>query len=75
MPPELTGTAFDYMRMDLPCPECGKTNKQPISKLVANDSVRCTYCGLPINLSAKGTRASIAEFANKAKEIKKLRGR
>jgi len=72
MPSEITGTAFDFMRMDLPCPKCGKTNKKPISELVTNNTVTCGYCGETIDLSAKDTRASIAKFAEQAKEIKKL---
>ncbi len=70
MSSEITGTAFDFMRMDLPCPKCGKTNKEPISELVANDTAACRYCGETIDLNA--TRASIAKFAKEAKEIKKL---
>jgi len=72
MPSEMTGSAFDFIRMDLPCPKCGKTNKEPISELVANGTVTCRYCGKTIDLSAKDTRASIAKFAKEAKEVNKL---
>mgnify|MGYP001445131701 CR=1 FL=1 len=70
MPSELTGTAFDFMRMDLPCPKCGKINKEPIRELVANTA--CRYCGETIDFSREDTRASIAKFAKGAR-AKKLR--
>jgi hypothetical protein len=73
MSSEMTGTAFDFMRMDLLCPKCGKTNKEPISELVARDTVPCGFCGTAIDLNA--TRASITKFADEAKEIKKMEGR
>jgi len=69
---EITGTAFDFMRMDVPCPKCCKTNLEPIRELVANDTVPCRHCGEIIDLSAKDTRAGIVKFAEQAKEIKKL---
>jgi uncharacterized Zn finger protein len=72
MPSEITGSAFDFMRMNLSCPKCGKTNKEPINELVANDTATCRYCGETIDLSAKDTLASIAKFAKEAKEIIKL---
>ena len=72
MESELTGTAFDYMRMDVPCPQCGQRNKEPISKLVASNSVACRSCRVLIDLTAKDTRAGIAKFADEAKKIKGL---
>jgi hypothetical protein len=57
--------------MDLPCPKCLKTNKEPIRELVANHAVACRYCGEAIDLDA--TRASITKFANEAKEIEILK--
>jgi DNA-directed RNA polymerase subunit RPC12/RpoP len=73
MSSELTGSAFDFMRMDLLCPKCGKTNKEPIRELTANDTVACRYCGETIDLNAKATRASITKFAHEAKEIEILK--
>jgi ribosomal protein L37AE/L43A len=74
MPSEITGTAFDFLRMDLLCPKCGKTNKQRISELVTSDAAACAYCGETINLNAKDTRDRITKFAEEAIEIKKLKG-
>ncbi len=72
MSSEITGTAFDFVRMDLPCPKCGKTNQERISELVANDAATCSYCGEVIDLRAQDSRARIIKFAEQAKEIKKL---
>jgi transcription initiation factor TFIIIB Brf1 subunit/transcription initiation factor TFIIB len=72
MSSEITGSAFDFMVMDVLCPECSQTNKEPIRELVVNNSVPCRYCGAIIDLTAKDTRASIAKFAAEAKEIKRL---
>jgi hypothetical protein len=51
---QITGTAYDFMRMDLPCPECGKTNKEPICELVANDTAACRVLRLGHRPQCKG---------------------
>jgi len=75
MSAEMTGTVFDFIRMDLPCSKCGQTNKELIRELVTNSTITCGFCGAIIDLNAKDTRASITKFADEAKEVKKTNDR
>ena len=67
-----TGTYFDVVLIDVPCPKCLKHSKQPIAELVANDTAPCGYCGFIIDLTTEGWRTSLAEQAEKFKEIKPM---
>jgi hypothetical protein len=59
--------------MDLLCPKCGKTNKEPIRELVAKTPSPVGICGNVISLNAEATRARITKFADEAKEIEILK--
>ena len=69
----LTGTAFDFVLIEVPCTECGKNGKQALAELVANNMTACSYCGAVIDLTSEGWRTRLAEQSQKFKEIKKLR--
>ncbi len=66
----LTGTSFDFARMEIPCPECKKQSLEPVIELVVNDVIRCRYCGMAIDISSVDCRAKIVEFAEIHKKIK-----
>lgn len=67
MPSEMTGTAFNFVLKDVPCLNCGQTNKQPIKELFGKRTTTCAYCTKPVDL--KDVQASIAEFARDAQEV------
>lgn len=69
---ERTGSAFDFVRVELPCPECGKNDKQPIAELIANDTATCRYCGNVIDISTKDWRTRLAQQAEVLIKIKPL---
>lgn len=66
----LTGTAFDFIRIGIPCPQCGKENMEPLAELVVNDDVGCDYCGAVIDLRANGWPAKLRKLADEYKQIK-----
>lgn len=65
-----TGTAFDFARMEILCPQCKQKNLEPIAELVMNDTINCRFCGAIINL--KDRQSEIVQFAEEKKKIKKL---
>ncbi len=68
----LTGTSFDFARMEIYCPNCGKDSLEPIIELVMNDTVECRYCGNVIDISSDGARTEIAKFAEIQRQIKPI---
>jgi len=60
-----TGTAFDLVRLPIPCPECGKVIRKPFRQLVASDSLKCPSpdCGHCIDLTTKESRAYLRHFS------------
>lgn len=67
----MSGTAFNFARLEIPCPSCGHNDLQLIRELVANDTVDCRYCKAPIDLEQ--WRAVIDQAAEVYKQIKILR--
>ncbi len=65
-----TGSAFDFVRVELPCLKCGKNDKQPIAELVVNNTATCRYCGNVIDISTRDWRARFAEQAEILIKIK-----
>lgn len=66
----MAGTAFDFIRIDVPCPQCGKNNKEPLAELVVGDAVPCRFCGEIIDLTGEDWRVSLAKQAEEFKQIK-----
>jgi rubredoxin len=66
----LAGTAFDFVRIDVPCSKCGQNDKQRLAQLVASDTTTCDYCGAVISLTDHDWRTRLAEEAEKFKQIK-----
>ncbi len=66
----MAGSAFDFVRIDVPCPQCGKNDLQRLAELVASDTTTCRYCGATINLTSHDWRTRLAEEAKKFKQIK-----
>ena len=68
----LTGTSFDFARMEIYCPECGKESLEPVIELVVNDTVECRCCGKIIDISSDPARAEICRFAEIQQQIKPI---
>lgn len=68
-----TGTAFDSIRVGVPCPQCGKKDLQPLAELVANDATECQFCGFTIDLHAEGRHVELLQLADEYKQIKPAR--
>jgi hypothetical protein len=68
----LTGTAFDFIRVEVPCGKCGKAGLQPLAELAVNDNAECRYCGETIDLSDAVAKADIARLATEYQAISKL---
>ena len=58
------------VRLEVPCSECGETDLQRLSELVANNSFACGYCGASIDVSSKEWRALINETAESLSHIR-----
>lgn len=65
-----TGTAFDFIRIEVPCPQCGKQTLQPLAELAVNTDATCGYCGNRIDLSSKEWRDEIAQLSHDYQQIK-----
>jgi hypothetical protein len=68
-----TGTAFDFIHIEVPCPQCHEKSKQRLAELVANDTTTCPYCEAVIDLTSHDWRTRLAEEADKFKQIKNLK--
>jgi DNA-directed RNA polymerase subunit RPC12/RpoP len=69
-----TGTAFDFVRVEVFCAQCGKKGLEPLAELVANDTVACGYCGAVIDVTTEYWRSRLAEEAEGFKKIKPASG-
>lgn len=67
-----TGTAYDFIRVDILDPQCGKTGKYRLRELVENEVAICAYCSGAIDLSTKEWRSILVQLAEEFKQIKKL---
>ena len=65
-----TGTAFDFIRVEVPCSKCGKRSKQPLAELIVTDATDCSYCGSVIDIHSEGHQAELLRLAEIYKEIK-----
>ncbi len=68
----ITGTAFDFIRVGVHCPQCHKDSLQPLAELVANDDTACSYCGACINLLSHRRKAELLKLADEYKQIKPM---
>jgi len=69
----LTGTAFDFIRVDIACAQCSKKSPQPLAELIANDTTTCSYCGAVIDISDETSQSELLALADVYKEIKPTR--
>jgi len=69
----MPGTAYDFIRIPIPHPECGKTGLYRLRDAVENEVVICAYCGDAIDLSSEDWRSMLGQLAEEYKEIKILR--
>jgi transcription elongation factor Elf1 len=53
--------AFDA---PIPCPTCGRENIAKLALLKARDSIRCSCCGMAIDLTDPSTRAFVEELSD-----------
>jgi hypothetical protein len=62
----LTGTAFDWVRIPVPCanPQCQQSSLQPLRQLVASDHTTCRSCRTTIDLTVEPWRTLIAHSAD-----------
>jgi hypothetical protein len=65
-----TGTALDFIRVPVPCPQCGQHDLQLLAELLANDATTCRFCGHVIDLTAEDWPARLADEARQAIQIK-----
>ena len=63
----MTRTAFDFVRIEIPCLNCGKDSLHLIRKLITRHTVACSYCRATIDL--RDRRAFINEAAECLKKI------
>jgi predicted RNA-binding Zn-ribbon protein involved in translation (DUF1610 family) len=68
----LTRTAFDFIRVEVPCPQCGEKGLQPLAELEVNMDAVCPYCGTVIDLSSQRARAEIGQHSEEYKQIKRI---
>jgi hypothetical protein len=66
---ERTGTAFDFIRIEVPCPQCGKADLQILRKLVGASDTICSFCGGTIDLSSKEWQTLLYEAADNYRKI------
>ena len=67
---DLTGTAYDFIRIPVDHPECGKKSLHPLRELVDRDEVECQYCGGIVDISSEQWRGVIAKLSEEYKQIK-----
>ena len=65
-------SAFDFIRLPVPCPQCGQDHPQRLTELVASDNIACLSCGAPIDISSKEWRSFIDEAADLYKTIRRV---
>jgi len=62
-----TGTAFDFIRINVPCPDCVKKTKSKndprllLADLVAKTMIDCSRCGHSIDLKTPDWKLRIRE--------------
>jgi len=62
-------SAFDFIRLPVPCPHCGKESLQWLTDLVASDEVTCGFCQGTVEVGSKEWRSFIDEAAQLYKTI------
>lgn len=65
-----TRTAFDFIRVEILCPQCKKESLQPLAELEVSLDAICAYCGSVVDLSSHTWRAEISKLSQEYKEIK-----
>jgi DNA-directed RNA polymerase subunit RPC12/RpoP len=71
-----TGTAFDFIQINVPCSECGKKTKNkndprlPLADLVSKKATDCPRCGHSIDLTTTDWKLRISEATNLYSRVK-----
>ena len=65
----LTGTAFDFIRVEVTCSKCSKKSKHPLAELVVIDDIDCSFCGASIGLHSGGRQAELLQLAKEYQQI------
>jgi ribosomal protein S27E len=55
----MTKGPFDHAEIKIPCPGCGKTNKQNVGWLRNHSQVACLGCGFLISLRTSEARREL----------------
>jgi len=63
-------SAFDFIKVSLPCAKCGKDSLQPLRDLMPKSETVCPRCGAVIDLTNARTQAFLRKEAEKFKKIK-----
>ena len=69
----LTRTAYDFIRIEVPCPQCGQVTLQPLRKLESNDTTACPGCAAVIDTSSEKWRAAIKSAVDLYRSIRVLK--
>ena len=68
---EPTGTMADTICLDVSCSD-GHESKIPLAELAANGTVKCRYCGKPIDVSTPEWQKKIDDATNVYVTVKPL---
>lgn len=55
---------MDQVQAELPCPQCGRTEKKPVSWLLENKSHICPMCAEEIDLTTPEWKARIQTYVD-----------
>jgi hypothetical protein len=64
-------SAFDFIRLPVPCPHCNQEDLQRLTDLVSSNKVTCNTCQGSIDISSKEWRAFIDQAAQLYKSIRR----
>lgn len=59
----------NVFRIELPCPNCGTTDRQMIGELVGKDEIACRACGGTIDLTNEKWQVGLSEFIEGLRQI------
>jgi predicted RNA-binding Zn-ribbon protein involved in translation (DUF1610 family) len=62
-------SAFDFIRLPVPCPNCGQEDLQRLTDLLSSEEFTCLGCGELIDISSQEWRAFINQAAQLYKSI------
>ena len=60
----------DTSTIQIPCPDCGQLNNEPVKRVVENDVIPCSLCGGLIDLAADECRWLVEQAARLLRDSK-----